>query len=283
MKTIRLRSSSLDTYATCQKKAVAEWFQTAEPEKAAELGIKPRRQHIGAVVGRGVHEGVAFLMNELKSTGSHGGALRVRHASAACGQLIAEETKTPLISDTTTPTPTKAVKAATRILERYHQDIRPETEPNIVEQALSMIVTLPNGKEVEVTGTLDRYHIIGGLLRDTKTGTNRPSSIAQQGSYILLLRNNGFLVDSAALDYAKRCKEFSPQPPIEVIDIPILEAQLHAMAIIVHLATTIYDCLDRGDLHTAVANPGPMNMLCSAKFCSAWDSEACQFGPLLRK
>ena len=77
---IRMRGSSLDTYPLCQRKFAAEWLMSADRSLAESFGLHRKRPHIGAVVGSSVHEGVAFLMKEFKTTGSHGGALRVRHA-----------------------------------------------------------------------------------------------------------------------------------------------------------------------------------------------------------
>lgn len=280
MKQIRIRGSSLDTYPLCPRKFAAEWLLSAEPDMARDYGMRRPKQHIGAVVGTSVHTGVAFLMSELKSTGSHGGARRVKHAQAAGAAKLAELAQEPIMSDSTTKNATLGVKACGKIIERYHADVRPDSEPTIVEQGLSMIVIVPGWPHVEVTGTLDRYHILGGMLRDCKTGRTRPTAIGQQGSYSLNLRSNGFDVESVGLDYGKRVGEYQPQPPIEHMPIDRAQAERHAHHITQQAAGGLYRMIKTGDPECLIAAPA-MNMLCSAKYCPAHGTEFCALGKLV--
>jgi len=270
---ISIRASSLDEFAACQRRFAAKWLIAAEHDWAKDLNRT--RPSIGAIVGTASHTGVAYLLNELKRTGSHGGALRVRHAKQAAAEEMHKEPPGPITTDDTTKTLAHGLVATHKIIDAYHHDVRHEHEPVIVERGLKL-ETMAANTNYQLTGTMDSY-LMDGTLEDLKTGVRRPKPFAQIGAYSLLLKANENEVSGSKIRYAKRVGYNRQQPSIEAINMDITACERHALNIADQAADGLARMLESGDPSHFIANP---DMLCSEKYCPAWKSGFCVYGTM---
>lgn len=275
---ISIRASSLEDFTACERRFAARWLIDSDHAMARHL--KRPRQHIGAVVGRASHIGVAYLLNELKLTGSHGGALRTRHAKQAAAEKYHEDTTKPVATDDTTKTVTQGLVAAHKIIEAYHDNVRHDCEPDIIEKGLSAEGG-GAGTDLEryrITGTMDNY-LFDGTLEDLKTGVNRPKPFGQQGAYSQILTANGKRVDRIRIRYAQRVSQNRGVSGIEAINLDVIACERHAIELINRAAGGLQRLVKTGDPASFLANPA--DRLCSDKFCPAHGTDFCPYGTMV--
>lgn len=275
---IRLRASSLSDFESCQRRAGARFLQASGLDREFGVQLRRTKQHIGAVVGTGTHAGAAVLMQEFAETGQQGGDHRRKRAMDVAASSVTDQCREPSVMDETTPTNAAAVDAAQKITERIYLDVIPASKPLVIEKGYSATFRGLEGEdEFLVTGTVDLFLVTRDLV-DFKTGRNRPKPLAQQGAYSLILRSNGRDVERASIMFGKRPKRGSPADKIEPINLPLSDAERHALSVSRIASRAISDLVSSGDPNVLPANPGCM--LCSEKFCPAFNSDFCRVGNL---
>jgi hypothetical protein len=272
---LSFRASSFDTYPRCARKFGAEWLVSSGEARALRYDFHPRRPHIGAVVGTGFHTGTGYLMKEWQVTGEHGGRQRLEHAQDMAAVNVQEQmTGTQAVTmDDTTKSGWQAQQSAKAMVGRIHDELRPTSAPLIVEKGMK--AEYPGG--FQVTGTLDLF-MIAEELNDHKSWSRfKPKSVAQPGTYSILLRSNGHEVQDIALNAVQRRKDGAG--PLERINIDRDIAELHAMNVAKRAAADVQRMIDTGDPEELIANPS--DPLCSDKWCCAWNSPFCRIGALV--
>ena len=279
---LSFRVSSFDTYPPCGRRFGANWLISSGMASTLGYEFHPRRPHIGAVVGTGFHTGTGYLMREWQVTGEHGGRQRLEHAQdMAAGNVHEQMNGTQAVTmDDTTKSGWQAQQSAKAMVGRIHDELRPTSAPLIVEKGMK--AEYPGG--FQVTGTLDLF-MIAEELNDHKSWSRfKPKSVAQQGTYSILIRSNinpatgeRYEVQDISLNAVQRRKDGAG--PLERIDIDRDIAERHAMNVAKRAAADVQRMLDTGDPEELIANPS--DPLCSDKWCCAFGTPFCRIGALV--
>lgn len=276
---LSIRASSLA--ADCPKRWACGHPDLRERIEAIDGPLRTLRPHIGGVVGGGAHAGFAELNRELRDTGEVGGSARRRIASEAAVHEVDrryEEAAGEIMEDDVTESQDRARRQVEDMTGQWHERQTPADTPVLIEHGLSGKVA-----GVTVTGTPDLWSL-QGKLSDTKSGKRAPRAEVhgpQQGIYGMMLRARGRPVNGAELVWMPRTKK--PRP-IEIVPLDIAAAERAAYARIRSLSRMVGDfeaALD-GDLGTwwkshptDVLEENPQSFLCSADFCPAYGTTAC--------
>ena len=278
---LSFRASSFDTYPSCGRRFGANWLVSSGEAQSLHFDVHPRRPHIGAVVGTGFHAGTGYLMREWQVTGEHGGHQRLVHAQDMAAVNVQEQMTGihAVTMDDITKSGWQAQLSAKAMVGRIHDELRPSSAPKIVEKGMK--VEYPGWDahydSFQVTGTLDLF-LVAGELNDHKSWSRfKPKSVAQPGTYSILLRSNHHKVEKIALNAVQRRKDGAG--PLERIDIDRDIAERHAMNVAKRAAADVQRMLSTGDPEELIANPS--DPLCSAKWCCAFDTPFCRIGALV--
>lgn len=275
-----IRCSSLAGYSDCPRRAAARLFR--REIKAAGFVLRYLPRGIGALVGTAVHRGVAHVLGAKAKTGT----LPARTvAIEASREALAEGVEGVEVQFDAPAGATHnmrdAIDQTTRMSGVYVDTVAPTVNPVIVEERLEA--------EVEVglvlSGQPDLICREPGAIRDLKTGVRMPASFAPQlGGYSLLSRSHGHRIERAAIDFVKRVNPSKPQPPPVTNEAVIAHAEAAASSILRQMAFDL-DTFRHGDEARRI-RPGdpwswaanPSSMLCSAKWCPAFNTEFCHEG-----
>ncbi len=275
---IKMRSSMLPTGEKCERMFGFNWLVSTG--LAADYGftVRPRKNHVGTVVGSAAHDGVAFLLKQFHAKGNWGDKTTAKHAASYAGEYVARESReSGMIFDNTSKSAQFAVAAATNIVNEYHTKITPKGQTEIIEKNLGCIFQDPiSGTEYEVTGTVDRFIILDGVLRDLKTSPKLKSHHAQIGAYIDILETHGYEVRSALIDHIPRTRPGRMQDPLKVVKVGKAMARGHSRSVHAKMHNNVERFIDCGNPSVFVANPSCD--LCNPKFCQAYGTEFCPIG-----
>lgn len=275
---IKIRSSMLPTGEKCERMFGFNWL--VSNGLAADYGftVRPRKNHVGSVVGSAAHDGVAFLLKQFKEKGDWGDMTTAKHAASYAAEYVARESRLGEMSfDPTSKSAQFAITAATNIIKEYHNKITPESQTEIIEKNLGCVFEDPiSGTEYEVTGTVDRFIVIDGILRDLKTSPKLKSHHAQIGAYIDILQSHGYQVKSALIDHIPRTRAGRLQEPLKVVQINKAMAIEHSRSVHAKMHNNTERFIESGNPSVFVANPS--GDLCSPKFCQAYGTEFCHIG-----
>lgn len=280
MITTTIRVSSLAGYTDCPRRSAARIFW----REITDAGFRLRKlpTSIGAIIGTAVHAGAAHVLGEKAVTGRLPYRTRAIEFSR---EALAEGTKSGEVQFDAPSGPTQnlrdAVDQTTRMTGVYCDVTAPTINPVIVEERFEADV----GNGIVLSGQPDLICREPNRVRDIKTGQRMPASFAPQlGGYSLLARSHGYPIESAAIDYVKRVSPSKPQPAPVTTEAAIAHAETAATNIIRQIKSDIRtfrsgDPVLRilpGDPWSFMANPS--SMLCSAKWCPAFDTEFCHEG-----
>jgi hypothetical protein len=275
-----IRVSSLPRWSECERKSAASLFRS--DIKAAGFRLHWLPFGIAATIGSTVHKAVASGLDEKARTGALPPTSYVQDVGR--DELVERQKRGEVTFDGprgVTHNWGDAMHQVVAMSGAYHQTIAPLTQPIIVEQRL----------EAEVAGGL----ILSGQpdlicrepkqVRDLKTGTRTPASfVAQLGGYSLLARSHKLEIDAAAIDFVRRVARDRPQPPPETRTANIADAET-AAAMTIHSIATAIDAFRHGDERRGL-KPGdpwsfaanPACVLCSPRYCPAYDTSFCREG-----
>jgi hypothetical protein len=275
-----VRVSALSRWHECERKgAIGLLFHEIE---AAGFRLHRLGRGIAAIQGSTVHKAAAFGQTEKAKTGALPPTSYVvdvaRDEMFEQQQLGAVQMDGPRgVTHNWNDALTQVVAMSTA----YHQVIAPLTQPVIVETRFEA--------EIEpgliLSGQPDLICHEPHMVRDLKTGTRPPASfVPQLGGYSLLARSHNLEINAAAIDFVRKVARGKPQPPPETRTANIADAETAAAMIVRSIATAI-DTFRRGDERRGVG-PGdpwafsanPACVLCSPKYCPAYDTEFCREG-----
>ena len=268
-----IRCSSLPSWEDCERRGAATSF----PELIRDAGFDLRRRqaHVGALVGSGTHAGAAYLLTEKMKSGEPG------NASEAEDRAIAELRKRleaeGAVWDATTQNYPTAQKQVARMVKTYRRTLAVEITPISVEEELEVKL----GGGFILLGHTDALAREFRRLRDLKTGTTQRANGSQYGAYGLLLRTLGRQIDQIVEDYLERVPLDHAQPdPVSTI-LPFVEPQQRAYEVIEGIRGSVAE-FERRLRDDAPRPPelafraNPMSVLCSEKFCPAFNTSFCK-------
>lgn len=272
IKVTKVRSSALPGYADCARRSAARMFWEEIIAVGFTLNTTPRG--IGSSVGTSVHAAAAMMLKEKMTTGS-------LTPVSACTDLAIDtyrvETLDGVLFDRETPASSVAEAQVRRMVEAYARVIAPQIEPIMVEERLEA----DTGYGIILTGQSDVLAREEGRLRDLKTGKKQSIHSAQLGAYSLLSKSHGYDVRTACVDFVQRVSAKSDQPDPVVTPYDIAQCETAAVNTLRHIAGDLQTFREGnealgimpGDAWAFAANP--QSILCSAKFCPAFNSTFC--------
>lgn len=258
-----IRPSSLPGYADCARRGATKLFH----KEITDAGFMLRQLSpgIGAATGTATHAAAAFTLQEKMLSGNLGNETEAEHRAL---ESLKAETANGVTYDATSPDLNTAEKQVLRQAKAHRLYVAPKLEPVAVEQRY----------EAETNGFLlsGQIDVAAQGLRDLKTGNKPRANFSQYGSYSLLLRTNNIEVPTITEDFIQRVTISKPQPqPVEILyDVALCETT--TMAIIGKIEKDYREFMQTGNPDAFMANPS--SVLCSEKYCGAFNTKFCPFG-----
>ena len=272
---LSIRGSSTTTYEACPRLwAAQKILEEGDSYQISAQKLARPLLHVGAVVGRGLHAGAAYLMKEFERSGAKS-IKRKKEAIDVARESVVKDYDGGVRPDAVTPTSRDAMLSSASLVDRLDRDFDPKDQMTIIEAGLRMVIDVDDGSQVMVTGTVDHYVVLD-TLTDFKTGKAKPAPIAQIGTYSLLTRHAGYTPKSLQMLYGRRVRMDAWQPPYQRTWYDRIEAERHALSIIFDAARAWYRWLITRDPREFKANP--TCRLCSEAYCPAYNSDFCKIG-----
>lgn len=267
---IGIHASSLDNYLDCPRRAVADKY----PRILRDAGYEVREleKYVTPFVGSGVHAGADHLNKEYIRSGLLPHARHVAEAAeigfAKFNELIAKEMEHSDIQYPKLKFQNNDIirEHIAQYVQLYTEVVLPTRKLELTEQFFK--VPLKDG--YEYVSTLDAYG--HGTLYDLKTGDKITPAYAQVGTYIYLLRNAGYVVHSAQLDYICKDKPSSP-PQHKVIKYDADSCVEISQYATIRLMQDLEEFFESGDIKAFSINP--RSEMCQQKFCRLWGTTSC--------
>lgn len=258
---IKVRCSGLSSYADCPRRSAAKLYR--ELITGAGFKINEERANIGASTGTGTHAGCEHYLRSKMNNEVPSKTVAEQQALDS----LSNEIENGVIWDDTTPNLNIAQQQVIRQVHAYNIFVVPKTMPTGVEKYYEF--KAKNG--VVLTGHVDCSQENG--IRDTKTGVASRANAPQYGGYSLLRRSAGFNVTEIFEDYVPRVsiKKIQPEPIIRTFKAS--DCETAAFNIMNRIAHDVGEFKDTGNEWSFL--PNPMSMLCSEKFCPAFNTNFC--------
>lgn len=270
-----IRPSSLPMFADCARRSAARSF----PALIAWAGYTLRQtdMSVGAAVGSGVHAAAAFSLGRKMETGGADIGSDKDALEAAVTEFDTRISEEGVAWDATTADRGTAHKQLRRMSYVYREVVAPQVMPILVEERLQADV----GDGWVVSGQLDSLTQAPGLLVDLKTGTMQRSNIAQYGTYKMVFSAHGFEINAIAEDFVQRVDMRKEQPYPTRTEIPVDVAMAEAWGTIQRVKAMVQSFVDlvsepTGQPPETAFPANPASVLCSAKYCPAWNTKFCR-------
>lgn len=262
---INIRSSSLNDYSDCQRRAATKII----PKLVKEAGYTMNNIIHGAaaLVGTSSHKVMEYCLSEKISNGSIGEWKKAKES--ALDTWVDESRKNSLLWDSGTPDFKSAEKQISSIGLVYFNEVAPTKKPKATEAYFEA----DTGNGFILTGHIDDLEE-NNSLDDFKTGKNDCNYMAQIGSYSLLSRSNGFDIKEAGIDWIPRPRA-GQIPEYKHIKYNVSDCESIAKNTIDHIKNSISSFKKNGDKNAFMANPS--SSLCSNKFCPAHGTSFCEY------
>jgi PD-(D/E)XK nuclease superfamily len=280
MKPTVVRVSTLSRWHECERKGATGLFW--HEIEAAGFRLNRLGRGIAPVQGSTVHKAAAFGQAEKAQTGALPPLSYV--LDVARDELVEQQKFGSVRMDGprgVTHNWNDATAQVAAMSTAYHQVIAPLTQPVIVETRFEAEIE----QGLILSGQPDLICHEPAMVRDLKTGTRPPASwVPQLGGYSLVARSHHLEIDTAAIDFVRKVARGRPQPIPETHTAEIAQAETAAAMIVRSIATAI-DTFRRGDDRRGI-KPGdpwafsanPACVLCSPKYCSAYNTSFCREG-----
>lgn len=259
---ITIRPSSLPSWPDCQRRTAARTATGLIKEAGFTLRQLPQR--VGPAVGTATHAAVAHSMQHRIDTGEKANHEETDDVGIAA---LKESVSYGVEFDGVSPNLNTAEKQVLRHYKSYRLHLEDKIQPRTVERRIEKVTKRGNTLSGQPDQTDDGVH-------DLKTGVAKRVNIAQYGGYALLLRADGEPAEHVTEDYVKRVPLDKEQPVPEQIMYDVDLAERVAGSIILDIERRFGEFEQDGDHMVFVANPG--SMLCSAKWCLAFNTDFCQ-------
>jgi hypothetical protein len=272
-----IRCSALTAYPDCNRRGAARLFWREISAAGFRLRSTPRG--IGAAIGSAVHKAAEVVLKEKAETGS----LPPSTVAADCAAetLLEGLREGETVFDRTTANRVEGEVTVVGMARAYHRLVAPAVEPILVEERLEAEIA----PGLILSGRPDLVAREPHKIRDLKTSTRDGGSHAPQiGGYSLLARSHGLDIEEAAVDSIKRVAIGKPQPDPTSKAVAVAQAETAASNILKHIAADL-ETFRHGDAerHILPGDPwafqaNPASILCSPKYCPAFNTEFCREG-----
>lgn len=270
MVTLSIHASSLDRFNDCPRAAVADRYAGLLQQAGYE--VKEPAKYVTPIVGSGVHAGADFLNQEYIRTGLLPTVNDIRAAAEhGFDKFLVMLTKDLEHSDVKYPVSKFQNNDIIRehiaiYVQLYAEVVLPTRKLELTEQFFKVPLT----ENFQFMSTLDAYG--HGTLYDLKTGDIITPAHAQIGTYVYLLRNAGYTVHSAQLDYIHHPKPNDP-PKHTIIKYDADACAKLAQYTTARLIGTLEEFLQTGDIHVIPINPRSAS--CNQVMCKLFSTSSC--------
>lgn len=276
--TTAIRCSMLPAYPDCPRRAAARQFR-AEIE-AAGFELRETEPSVGAATGTATHHAAALLLRGKRD----GAPMSVETAVEQALAGFRAEVEAGAVWDDTTPDRATAEQQITRQVRMYAATVAAEVEPWIVENTWPG-ETEPRPLRADLGGG---FVLTGGVdlvtmalaLDDLKSGALRRPYQAQQGGYSLLLRSQPEPITPTTLTmtWLPRAPRSKPQPEPVRETYDRYESERAAAGTIAAIKRDLERFRAGGSADPWTFTANPMSMMCSEKYCPAFDTPWCRMG-----
>lgn len=262
---IEIRASQLSNCYDCPRRAATKII----PDLIKEQGFKTNKILSGAsaFVGIAGHKCNDFVLKEKQKTGELGALKRgVDYAISEFEEGIKEGVEW----DEVNPSQNDAERKIIEVSREYYDKVAPHISP-ASENGLEMTLRAKIKEGYVLKGTLDVYDGENGKLRvrDTKFGSQKPLAGPQLGAYNLLLKMNGYKVNSSPLiDWIPQKK-----PEYSIIEFDTKINEEHSKFIINRIIKDIERFKETRNPWSFMPNPN--SGLCVEKCCPAYSTDFC--------
>lgn len=263
---IVIRASSLDDAADCPRRHALRMFR----EIQQHYPLRKLYPAIGGLVGTSVHMAAVLML----------GGRNSQEATMAAQALFETEAQGGMTLDAVTPSRTVALQQINRGSRTYAVKVLPRVQPALIEKQLTAIIS----PDLTLSGSPDLF-TSDRVLRDLKDEIRGRPHLNQLGSYALLLRSHGHVVERVVIDHIKRQtpKALRTQPAhYEEIEYPVSTAEDSAHDVIKRTAASLMEYRQRQadkDPRAYLAfRANPNSVLCTQKYCPAWNTAWCREG-----
>lgn len=255
-----IRPSSLPDYNDCARRGATKIIRDMIVEQGFIL--RDLMPGVGMTIGIATHAGAAHTLNRKKDSGELIPFSEFYDVSMTKYEERLE--KYGVEYDSTSPSTAKATQQIRGITWTYREQVAPQITPIEIEQPL-----VGKKPDYEVRGTPDT--IEKGSIRDFKSGRERKWQ-SQLGSYSLLdrSRNGASPHKELIIDLIPRTKP----DDYRQIKYNTYICELMADYTMQQIIRDIQKFIDMGSPWAFAANPN--SMLCSAKYCQAWNTDWCE-------
>jgi hypothetical protein len=266
---LSVHASNLDRFLDCPRAAVADRYGGLLT--AAGYEVKATVKYVTPTVGNGVHAAADFLNNDYIRTGLLPTVDMIR-ASAEAGfdkfmQLYAKDLEQSEVKHTVKFADNEVIRRhIAEYAQLYAEIILPTRKLELSEQFFK--IPLKDGFQVE--STLDGYG--EKTLFDLKTGDKLTPAYAQVGMYVYLLRNAGYEVIAAQLDYIHKPKIGDP-PKHTVIRYNPDDCEKIAQYATARLMIDLEEFIRTQDINVLLINP--RSEACNSLMCRLYGTSSC--------
>lgn len=270
---LTIHASSLDNAADCERRM----FANSYPALLKNAGYEVREQvrYITANVGSGIHAGADYLNKIYIDSGVLPSAMDLQPAiDQAYDKFLALVVKDAEQYEVRYPKTNFPDNDAvyTHIVEYvtlYLNEVLPTRKLDLTEQHFHIKLR----PDVEIKSTLDGYG--QETLFDLKTGRKITPAYYQIGTYVYLLRNAGYIVKSAQLDYITKKRDNDPAQHVIIKydpDACMTMAQFGMAKLI-----GSWEAFNVAqDINVLTINPRSEG--CNAFFCPLYGTKSCPIG-----
>lgn len=261
-----IRASSLPMLADCQRRWAARHIAPEIEAQGYQLRQLP--VGIGAAIGSSVHAGAGRILQHRIDTGRL--PTDPRDAAEAAVAEFDTLTADGVVWDTATGGRNDAHTQVPRMVRAFWAGAAPQLDPVEVEQRIE--APHPDHPQVVISGQGDEFEADG--IGDLKTGIRARANAAQYGTYSLLRRSQGHIVNRIVEIYVPRTPAKRDQPMPELHEIPVESAEQAAWATIAQVIRSLAEFRETGDSWAFL--PNPQSILCGDKWCPAFGTSFCR-------
>jgi hypothetical protein len=237
-----------------------------EEIESAGFSLRTTKRTIGAVIGTQFHSRAAAVLKARME-----GCTDFEQLAKLADGISCDYNEEPTEWDATTGDAAAADLALTKIVRAW-LPTGLAIEPRLVEQKMEK--DLGNG--FVLSGHID-VATKENVIRDHKTGAQKPEPQAQLGGYGILFEHKyNESVSGLVADWVKRVGKTKPQEAPKVLVFDVGECKSAANRVLDQAMDDLEAFRKSGNPWEFMANP--QTMMCGEKYCTAFNTPFCKMG-----
>ena len=257
----------LNSFCDCPRRAACRQWGSEINEHGFSC-LRKTFPPIGAPVGTAVHAAGKFYLEEKKL---HGELPPVQIGMQHAVSVLELEAKEGVTFDPTTPNISDAKKQAELLSRIFYFDVAQKMSFDNFETKRKGKI----GPGIQLTGTCDYENT--EEINDLKTGTTCKNCSGQLGAYSLMRQTDAKPRPKILNQfYIPRTSLKKSQPSLRIVPYDVDQSEKAAWYIIQNIASCMQKFIDTQEPWSFMVNP--MSVMCSPKYCPAYDTDWCREG-----